>query len=104
MENQMHYKLSYKCGICGSEFASVQERMNCEMSCVKKQKEEEKKAAEAKKREEQKARKAEIDAALKNLQKLLANYINEYGHYEYGDDNEIGHFHWPSRIYRHFWD
>ena len=103
MENQMYYKAAYKCGICGNEFASVQERMNCEMACVKKQKEEEKNAAEAKKQAEQKARKEEIDAALKNLRNLLANYINEYGHYEYEEDNEIGNFHLPSRIWNRFW-
>ena len=100
-KNNFYYRPAYKCGICGSEFASVQERMNCEMACVKKQIEEEKKATELKKKEEQKARKAEVDEAFKNLQRLFAEYVKDYGHYEYCDEDE--NCYWPSRVWHRFW-
>ena len=41
-DNKMYVKPQYKCGICGQTYDSVQERMNCEMTCIKKQQEEEK--------------------------------------------------------------
>ena len=39
-ENKIYSKPQYKCGICGTIFDSIEERMNCEANCIKKQKEE----------------------------------------------------------------
>lgn len=101
-EKNIYCKFTYKCGICGKEHPSVQERMNCEMACVRKQQEEERKAAEAKKKEEQKIRKEEVDAALRNLHKLVSAYVEDYGYYSYDDADDKCNFYWPSRLLNHF--
>ena len=102
-KKNIYCKFTYKCGICGNEFSSVQERMNCEMACVRKQQEEEKAAAEAKKKEEQKTRKAEVDTALENLHRLVSEYVKDYGHYEYSDGGDDTNFYWPTRAWHRFW-
>lgn len=99
-QNNFYYKPAYKCGICNSEYSSVQERMNCEMSCIKKQKEEERKAAEAKKVAEQKLRKEAVDEAIKRAAKLQSEYIKDYGHYEY-EGEIIPNVFWPNKIWHH---
>ena len=81
--NKICCKPAYKCGVCGNEYETVQSRMNCEMKCIKKQKDEEKKAAEAKKLAEQKLRKEAVDEAIKRAAKLQSEYVKDYGHYEY---------------------
>lgn len=103
-EKNIYCKPAYKCGICGKTYNSVQERMNCEMACVKKQIEEEKAAKEAKKKAEQKARKEEVDRAFENLQKLTNEYIKDYGHYSYDDSKQYHDFYLPSRILSYFLD
>ena len=101
-ENKTCCKPAYKCGICGSEYESIQQRASCEMSCLKKQKENERKALEAKKRAEQPARKAEVDAALKKFITLAEAYVKDYGSYEC-DDEMTPNAPWPSRLWHHFW-
>ena len=97
---KMHCKQAYKCGICNKEYHSVQERMNCEMKCVKKQEEEKKKAAEAKKNAEKPARKKEVEDAIDNAHKLLKKYINDYG---YADiELPINEFQGPSKLWHYF--
>lgn len=100
-DNNIYCKFTYKCGICGKEYSNVQERMNCEMACVKRQQEEEKKAAEAKKQAEKDARKAEVDEAFERLHELMTAFVKDYGHYEY--DGEATNFNWPSKLYHRFW-
>lgn len=82
-DNKMYVKPQYKCGICGQTYDSVQERMNCEMMCIKKQQEEEAKAAEAKKKAEQEKRHAEVTAAIDNAFDLMQKYIKDYKRYDY---------------------
>lgn len=94
---------TYKCGFCRTVYNEIHDRMNCEAACHKKQAEEAKAAAEAKKKEEQKVRKAEVDAAFKNLHKLMSAYVKDYGHYEYNDDGEDTNFYWPSKAWHRFW-
>ena len=94
---------TYKCGFCGAEYDEIHDRTNCEIACHKRLAEEAKAAAEAKKREEQKTRKAEVDAALEHLHKLINAYIKDYGHYDYDNDGENTNYHWPSRLLHHFW-
>ncbi len=101
MENKVYCKPAYKCGICDSEYQSVQERMNCEIKCTKKQKEEERKAAEAKKVAEQKLRKEAVDEAIKRAAKLQNDYIKDYGHYEY-EGEIVSNVFWPNKIWHFF--
>ena len=101
MEDRIYCKSAYKCGICGSEYESVQSRMNCEMTCIKKQKEEEKKAAEAKKFAEQKLRKEAVDEAIKRAAKLQREYVKDYGNYEY-DGGLVENIFIPSKLWHYF--
>ena len=101
-ENNIHNKPTYRCGICGSEYESIQQRASCEMSCLKKLREDEKRALEAKRKAEQTSRKAEVDAALKNFSKLAEAYAKDYGSYEY-DGELIPNVFWPSKLWHHFW-
>ena len=96
-------KQVYKCGICGSSYDSVQERMNCEMECVRKQKEEEKRAAAEKRLAEMKARKYAVDQAIDVAVRLMTEYINDYGPYEYGED-DINVCMLPNKIWSYFWN
>lgn len=101
MDNQIHCKRVYKCGICDTEYQSVQERMSCEMKCIKIQQEEEKKKAEAKKLAEQKLRKEAVDEAIKRAAKLQRDYVNDYGHYEY-EGEMVENIFFPSKLWNHF--
>lgn len=106
-DNNMYVKPQYKCAICGEIYDDVQNRMNCEMKCLKKKQEEEKKAAEAKKKAEKDARKKEVDEAFENLIKLHDAYIEDYGYYEYErndiDKSTISMPHWPNKFWHNFW-
>ena len=100
-DNKIYCKPIYKCGICSKEYPSVQERMNCEMACVKKQQEEEKRAAAAKKAAEQKMRKTAVDEAIERAVKLQNDYVKDYGHYEY-EGEIIPSVFCPSKIWHYF--
>ena len=100
-ENTVERKVRYKCGICGKNHFSVYDRMNCEMSCIKKQQEEERKAAEAKKIAEQNMRKEAVDEAIKRAVKLHNDYVKDYGHYEY-EGELIENIFLPSKLWHHF--
>lgn len=111
-ENKMYNKPMYKCGICGKVYDTIAERMQCEHACLEKQEIEAKKAAEAKKKEMQKIRKAEVDLAVKqayeatdHANKLMREYIADYGRYDYTDTDKKGDdsFFWPGSLSHHFW-
>ena len=102
-KKDIYCKFTYKCGICGKEYSSVLDRAKCEIACAEKAEEEARKAAEAKKKEEQKVRKAEVDAAFEHLHKLMTEYVEDYGHYEYSDGGEDTNFYWPSRLWHSLW-
>lgn len=89
MGSKTYTKPMYKCAVCGGVYDSIAERMKCEAACLKRQEEEAAKVAEAKKKEEQKARKEEVDAAIKNAQDLLAQYTKDYGHYNVTSNNIV---------------
>ena len=112
--NNMYVKPQYKCAICEKVYDDVQDRMNCEMKCLKKKQEEEKKAAEAKKKAEKDARKKEVDEAFESFMKLYDAYTKDYGSctLDYGAENRHitlntqpkGYFSpWPSKIFNDFW-
>lgn len=100
-ENRMCDNHTYHCAICGKTYYSVQERMNCEMACLKAQKEAEAKAAAEKKKKEQEARKTEVDEALKNFTKLAESYSKDYGSYVI-DGSLIPNTLWPNKLWHHF--
>ena len=106
-ENKIYTKPQYRCAICGEIYDSVQGRMNCEMACIKKQKEEEKAAAEAKKKAEKNARQEEVTAALDTAFTLMNKFIEDYGTYKYnGKLNELEARNmdfFPSKLWHHFW-
>ena len=83
MENKMYTTPKYKCGVCSTVYDSIEDRMNCEQTCIAKQKVEAKRVAEEKRKAEQEARKAELDMAIENVIKLKNAYIKDYGSYRY---------------------
>lgn len=111
----METNIKYKCGICGKAYEGIEERMNCELACLKKKKEEEKKAAEAKKKAEKNTRQSEVTKAIDNAYRLVKKYIKDYGEYSYNGDIENLDFSilenvkihdcsfLPSKILHHFW-
>ena len=105
-ENKIFCKPAYKCGICGKEYSTVQDRMNCEMTCVKLQQEEAKKAAEAKKDAERKADFEEASKAIDNAWRLVNKCIEKHGVFKYnGKLNNIDVFNmdfFPSKLLHYF--
>lgn len=106
-ENKIYNKPMYKCAICGEIYNSVQERMNCEMTCWKKQEEEAKKAAEAKKNAEKDARFEEASKALDNAFALVNKCVEDYGTFKYNgklkDLDLLNMDFFPSKLWHHFW-
>lgn len=78
--NNVH---EWTCGVCGSKFKTLKERVNCEAACLWKLEDEARKAAELKQKEERVARKAEVDNAYTNFIKLRTAYLKDYGTYAY---------------------
>ena len=83
MENKMYTKPQYKCAICGEIYEDLNERINCETACLKKQEEAAKKAAEAKKNAEQKARHEAVNKLIEDAVAAITAYTDDYGSYEY---------------------
>ena len=98
---------TYKCAICNTEHASIQDRSNCEMACLKKQAEAEKAAAEAKKKAEKDARQQEASAAVDNAITLVNKIIEDYGSFQYNGKlkglNMANLDFFPSKLLHHFW-
>lgn len=96
----------YKCGICGKAYNSVQERMNCELTCIKRQKAEEKRLAEEKKNTEKLKRFADASRAVDDACALVNKCIEDYGSFQYKGDaknlNAMIDF-FPSKLAHHFW-
>ena len=86
-ENKKCEKTIYRCAICDSVFESVQDRVACEMKCLKRKEEEELKAAEIKKKAEKDARYKEVTDAINNAVELLDKYVDDYGSYTCKDSN-----------------
>lgn len=103
-EDKIYTNPKYKCAICGKIYDNVQERMNCEMACLKKQQEEAKKAAEAKKQAEKDDRAAEVTQAIEHAAELLNKYISDFGSYSYDGKKlkDTSDFFWPSRLWHYF--
>ena len=104
-DNKMYTKPQYKCGVCGKIYDSIQERMKCEMACIKKQQDEEKAAIAAKKKEEKDNRYNEVNAALDNAYALINKYIEDYGSFKYGGNYKgldiLNMDFFPSKLLHH---
>lgn len=100
-------ELTYKCGICGTEYSDIPSRMTCEASCLEKKAKEEKAEAEAKKKAEKDARQQEVTAALDNAYTLVDKYIEDYGAFEYNGKYKgldmLNMDFFPSKLWHHFW-
>lgn len=72
-------KTYYKCGVCGKSHSTLEDRNACEAKCLKARKEAEVALKKQKLEEEKAKRMDEIDAAIKHLQELFKDYINDYG-------------------------
>lgn len=106
MKNKNCESSLYVCGICGTSHESIEERASCELSCVKKIKEEEKKAAEAKKKAEKDADFAETSAAIDNAYAMINKCVEKHGEFTYSgklkDSKEPVVNYFPSRLWHHF--
>lgn len=83
MDNKICAKPMYKCAVCGEVYDSIEQRMNCEQTCLKKKAEEERKAAELKREAEYAVRKEEVDAAFDHAFELRDKLVRDYGSYVY---------------------
>ena len=100
MENKMYAKPQYKCGVCGTVYDELRERVKCESACLKRQEEEAKKAAELKKKEEQDARHKEVIEAYDRFHELLEKYTADYGTFVMNSNVDVPTF---SKLIDHFW-
>ena len=105
--NNTNNNAVYYCGVCGKRFKDIESRNNCEMACLKKQKEEEKKAAEAKKNAEKDADLAEASSTIDNAYALINKCIEKYGAFRYNgklkDLDALNLDFFPSKLWHHFW-
>lgn len=105
-ENKTYVKQQYQCAICGEAYDSVQERMNCEMKCVKKAEADKKAALEAIKKAEKDKRFAEASNAIDNAFSLVNKCVEDYGSFSYNgklkDSKEPIVNPFPSRIWHRF--
>ena len=81
---------NFECAICGKIHNKLQDRIDCEIACLKSQKEMQKALDEDRKKKEKKALEAEIN---KELEKLTAQYDNVanliHKYYDKYDDKNI---------------
>ena len=69
----------YTCPYCKVEYNSPSELAHCILSCEDKKKREDEEKRQAELAIQKEARKKEVGEALENYQKLLKNYIKDYG-------------------------
>ena len=69
----------YNCPYCKREYNSPSELAHCILSCEDKKKREDEEKRQAELALQKEARKKEVGEALENYQKLLKNYIKDYG-------------------------
>ena len=80
---------TFECAICGKAHTNLEDRINCEMSCLKEQKVLEKKQAEENKQKAKQLAKEKLDEAISELAikyvsvfEQFLEYNKEYGDYE----------------------
>ena len=69
----------YECGICGKEFSNVVDRIDCETTCLAKQREAEEIARKQKLEEEKETRRAVIEEKCEEVLRLMRSYMRDYG-------------------------
>ena len=106
-ENDIYAKKFYKCGICEKTYETIKERSNCEVACIKRQKEEEARLAKEKLQAEKDARCVDASNALDKAFDAVNQYIKDYGSFQYKGKikelNDMNMDYFPSRLWHHFW-
>lgn len=106
-DNKIYNNHMYKCAICGEIYDDVQNRMNCEMACVKKKQEDEKKAEIKALKAERDSRFSEASVALDNALALINKCVEDYGSFKYNGKlsslDLLNMDFFPSKLWHHFW-
>lgn len=69
----------YKCEICGHSYENLEDRIDCEVKCLRDRKIAEENRKKIELEEKKEARRAEVEAAQKKYLELLEAYIKDYG-------------------------
>lgn len=72
----------YSCPYCKTEYTEPSDLARCILSCEEKKRAEEEERKKAKLAAEKEKRRTEIEAKEKELSKLIASYIKDYGTYD----------------------
>ena len=76
---------SYRCGVCGKSFETIESRSACEAKCLKDRAKAEE-ALKKQKLEEEKAKsKAEIEKKYKELAAMVSEHIRKFGSLQIGE-------------------
>lgn len=96
----------FKCGICGREFDSVEERSKHEQNCVAVHKEEEEKAKFEETKRLAKADEERIQKEYEQLTKDIKHHKDTYGERVSIDTNKVGNIDSPFyiRVRDPFWE
>ena len=77
----------YKCALCDRVYNEIEDRIDCEIRCLQKHKEEENRKAQIKKAQEREARRKEVEEAMTRADELVDKYVQDYGMYCECDGN-----------------
>lgn len=69
----------YTCPYCKEEYSNPSDLAHCILSCEDKKKREEEERKKAELALEKEARQKEVENAFENLQKLMKEFVNDYG-------------------------
>lgn len=72
----------YKCGICGMAHSDIADRIDCETTCLAKQREAEEATRLLELEEEREFRQALIEEKYEELVRLVYDYVKDYGSLE----------------------
>lgn len=68
----------YKCAICGKEYGTIKERMDCERTCFEKAEKEYAEVKRQKELQDKKELKDKLDQAIDEVYALYTEYYNKY--------------------------
>lgn len=72
-------KTIFKCGICQKVYNNVEDRMHCEVKCIKDLKDTERRLEMKRLYDEQKARQQEVEESYRKFVNLREAYLADYG-------------------------
>lgn len=90
----------YKCAICGKQYTRIEDRINCESTCLKKRKEAEDKKKLAEMKEKQMASEKAIKDELAKVNLMIKEHLNKYDSFIINEN-----YYYLSYIFgrRNFW-